>query len=145
MQMFAPPFIVEHKRKGKRADGVRYEKKVHREFLERYPGYLPSAWFEYTDAEGRKWCQPDGLIFDPWRGRLTIIEVKYQHTEKAWEQLFQLYLPVCSALFAGTYQLACVEVCRWFDCATLCPETPSMCDEPNRARPGRFNVHIFRS
>lgn len=146
MQSDAPLFIDESERRyGRRAEGIRYERKVHEEFLKRYPGYLPSQWFSYADAEGDdKWCQTDGLIIDPWRGRMVIVECKLQHTADAEKQLFRIYLPVLRALFAGTYELACCEVVSWFDCATLTARRPKLCEEPLNAERGSFNVHIWR-
>lgn len=145
MQVEAPPFIVEEKRRGKRAQGILYENRVHDEFLERYPGYIPSVWFHYADSESDgKWCQTDGLIIDPKEGRITIVEVKLQHCPQAYYQLFKTYLPVLRELFGSTYELACLEVVKWFDCATLVPRTPSMCKDPLAARLDQFNVYIWR-
>ena len=142
--MDPPAFIREHRRTGRRAEGERYERRVHREFYTRYPGYLASPWFRYVDSEGEKWCQPDGLLINPWQGQITIVEAKYQHTEKAYSQLFEIYLPVVKVIFGGIYKLACVEVVKWFDPAILCPSPPQLCKEPDLAPAGRFNVHIWR-
>jgi len=144
MQLETPPFIREHKRTGRRALGVRYERKAQAEFYERYPGFLASPWFHYQDREGDKWCQCDGLIINPWQGHLSIVEVKYQHTETAYEQLFKLYLPVVLALFGGLYRIGCVEVVKWFDPAIITPQPPMLCKDPDIAPPGKFNVHIWR-
>ena len=144
MQLEDPPFIQPHERKGRRAEGQRYERRVHQEFYVRYPGYLASPWFRFIDREGEKWCQPDGLLINPWQGHIVIVEAKYQHTEQAHRQLFDIYLPVVSVLFGGLYRIACVEVVKWFDPATLCPSPPLLCKEPDQAQPGRFNVHIWK-
>lgn len=144
MQLEAPSFVREQKRTGRRAQGMRYERLGAQEFAGRYPGYLPSPWFRYYDREGEKWCQADGLLINPWQGQISICEFKYQHTEAAHYQLFQVYLPVVAALFAGPYRIACVEVCKWFDPAILCPESPHLCKDPSVAQPGRFNVHIWK-
>jgi hypothetical protein len=145
MQHEAPPFIAEERRRGKRAQGLLYEARVHEEFGRRYPGYIPSMWFSYGDAESdEKWCQTDGLIIDPWKGRIVIVEVKLSHCAAAFYQLFKTYLPVMRELFGGTYTFACVEVVRWFDCATLVPKIPTLCKEVEHARENQFNVHIWR-
>lgn len=139
-----PSFIRNHKRVGRRAEGERYERRVHQEFYTRYPGYLASPWFRFVDQEGEKWCQPDGLLINPWRGHVVIVEAKYQHTELAYKQLFGVYLPVVSVLFGGLYKIACVEVVKWFDPAVLCSQSPQLCKEPDQAPIGRFNVHIWK-
>ena len=141
-----PPFIEDNPvRRGRRALGVRYENKLHNEFIRRYPGYLPSMWFNFADHESdSKWCQTDGLLVDPWRGRITIIEAKWQHTATAYYQLFKLYYPVVAFLFAAKYDITCCEVVKWFDPAILTPVRPIMCKEPADAKPGKFNVHIWK-
>lgn len=145
MQLETPSFIKgTEKRKGRRAQGIRYERRGHEEFLQRYPGYLPSPWFRFYDREGEKWCQVDGLLVNPWQGQITIVEFKYQHTEGAHLQLFGIYLPVVSVLFAGLYKIACCEVVKWFDPAIVCPAAPFLCKDPSVAPVGRFNVHIWR-
>lgn len=145
MQTENPPFIVEKIRRGRRAAGIIYENRVHEEFLKRYEGYLPSPWFSFLDDEGHiKWCQPDGLIIDPFEGKIVIVEAKYQHTADAHYQLFKIYLPVLRALFGGIYKLACCEVVKWFDCAVLCPVNPVLCPEPANAREAAFNVYIWK-
>lgn len=144
MQLEPPGFIRPQRHTGRRAQGVRYEKRVHQEFGERYPGYLPSPWFQYFDREGEKWCQCDGLLINPWQGQISIIEAKYQHTEVAYEQLFKIYLPVVASIFGGIYKVACVEVVKWFDPAVLCPAEPFLCKDPSTASTTRFNVHIWK-
>lgn len=139
-----PPFIKYRKKTGRRRKGEIYEQQVHEKLLQEFPCYLPSLWFHFADAEhDSKWCQPDALLLDPWRGQITIVEVKYQHTERAYIQLFDLYLPVVLAAFGSDYQVACVEVCRWYDPAVLTQVRPSLCERIERAKPSSFNVHIL--
>lgn len=139
-----PSFIRPQQRTGRRRKGELYEQAVHREFEERYPCYLASLWFRFSDSEGSfKWCQPDGLLLDPWRGQITIVEVKYQHTARAYTQLFDIYLPVVLAAFGLDYQISCLEVCRWYDPTISVPQKPALCERPDRAKPSAFNVHIL--
>ena len=142
----APPFIEANPvRRGRRALGIRYENRLHEAFGQIYPGYLPSMWFNYADSESdSKWCQTDGLIVDPWRGRIIIVEAKYQHTPTAYYQLFKLYLPVVQWLFGAQYDIICCEVVKWFDPAVLTPVRPTMCKDPANARKSHFNVHIWK-
>lgn len=145
MQMAPPGFARPRRTRGRRRLGILYEEKVHRELLERYPGYLPSPWFRFYDSEGfAKWCQCDGIIVNPWLGLISIVEVKYQHCNEAVGQLFGLYRPVVEALFAPFYRVACVEVVKWFDPAILTDRTPKLCRDPQFASPEDFNVHIWR-
>lgn len=139
-----PAFIKYHKRTGRRRKGELYEQQVHERLGASFPCYLPSMWFHFADDEGSsKWCQPDALLLDPWRGQITIVEVKYQHTERAYVQLFDIYLPVVLAAFSPLYQVACVEVCRWYDPAVLTQVRPALCERIERAKPANFNVHIL--
>lgn len=114
------------------------------QFLERtHPCYLASLWFHYSDTQGQKWCQPDGLLLDPWKGRITICEVKHQHTPKAYTQLFDIYEPVVRAAFPEYSQILCVEIVRWFDPAVSSQVRPHLCEAIQRAKPFAFNVHIL--
>lgn len=142
----APPFIdTTEVVRGRRATGIRYENRMHEEFGRRYAGYLPSMWFNFADHEhDDKWCQTDGLIVDPWRGNIIIIEAKWQHTVAAYTQLFKLYKPVVSWLFGSKYTIVCCEVVKWFDVAVLTPTRPTMCKDPVLAKPDKFNVHIWK-
>lgn len=130
--------------KGRRGLGIRYEQLVHREFVTRYPGYLPSLWFRFWDRAGEKWCQPDGLLVNPWQRILTIVEIKYSHTNDACVQLFRLYRPVVTAVFGGHYVISCCEVVKWLDPAVLTDRPWQLCKHPDLAPEGRFNVHIWR-
>jgi hypothetical protein len=143
-QFEAPPFIRPEKRSGRRRLGIIYEDRVHEHLGEKYPGYLPSPWFAFVDAEGWwKWCQPDALLIDPWQGQVTIIEVKYQHVFAAYEQLFGLYLPVVEAMFGGLYRLSCCEVVKWYEPTVITPKPVHLCADPQRAKVSQFNVHIW--
>ena len=100
---------------GSRAAGVRYEKKIHEEFLQRYPhNYLPSPWFEFQDAHGRRWCQPDGMLIDIRQGLCVIVEVKHHHTGEAWWKLQRLYLPVARQILGPDWEYRCLEVVRFY-------------------------------
>lgn len=127
--------------------GIRYERKVQEHLSNCYGDlYHPSPWF-YFETEGRRrWCQPDGLLLDPWAGRITICEVKYQHTSDAWWQLQRLYLPVISAAFPpGLWSVACLEIVKWYDPATVFPEPVALVARPDQCPPApRLGVHIWR-
>lgn len=142
-----PDFAERRTVRGRKAVGVRYERSVQEELLARHPHYVPSPWFRYRtecSAEHR-WCQPDGLHIDPLRGRITIIEVKYQHTDAAWKQLWEVYAPVVSFLFpASLWTVSCVEIVKWYDGAVSFPGRTVLLHDPfmrfDRAATG---VYIF--
>lgn len=135
--------------------GVIYERKVQAHLLERFAHlYHPSPWFTFWDSggtpgrESRRWCQPDGLLLDPWLGTIIICEIKYQHTSDAWWQLRRLYLPVVRAAFPATlWSISCLEIVKWYDPATLFPEPTVLLYDPSLRTPrlnGCIGVHIFR-
>lgn len=138
----APGFVRDIRRRGARRRGQIYEQRVHEELERRYPTYLGSLWFGFQDDEGSKWCQPDGLLLNPWKGLITILEIKYQHTPQAHEQLFDIYAPVVAAAFPE-YDLRCVEVVKWFDPFVRTQRKPHLCEDLARAKPFAFNVHIL--
>lgn len=143
-----PEFLRVTKHRGRRLLGVKFEKKAQAHLCGVYgDDYLPSQWirFRSTDNGGKiRWCQPDGIIVDKQGHALTIVEIKYSHTEVAWWQLFHLYLPVLEKLFDGYgYEFRCVELCKWFDAAIRCPQRPRLCEDLNAVKPGEFAVHIW--
>jgi len=145
----APPFAAKRQRRsGRRAQGVRYEKKVHEYLAAVYPDeYVASPWiyFQESGADRPRWCQPDGLLFDLQKGIITIVEVKYQHTSDAWWQLTQLYRPVLEKIFPLTlWQMQCVEVVKWYDPATVFPERVALLEEPTERLKSGFGVHIWK-
>jgi hypothetical protein len=143
LQLETPGFVRTTAVTGARRRGQLYEERVHREFSQRYAGYLQSPWFHFYDEQGAKWCQPDGLVINPHKGLITIVEAKLRHTNDACCSLFGLYLPVVRSLFGGFYEFECVEVCHWYDPAVLCDRVPTLCAYPDNPRRGQFNVHIY--
>lgn len=140
-----PPAIRRQKYTGKKALGVKYEKQVQAYLLDLYGDrYLESPWFRFW-VEGRpRWCQPDGLLFDFSAGRITIIEVKYQHTLKAWYQIKKLYLPVLQTLFPShLWRFNYCEIVRWYDPNTVFPE-PVLLTHDIAQVSQSFQVHIWK-
>jgi hypothetical protein len=143
----APPsFIRERRVRGRRAEGLRYERKAltHLEGLFG-EALLPSPWIKFLSRSGEKvrWCQPDALLLQVAKQELVIIEVKYQHCPEAWYQLFTIYLPVVRVLFPG-WKVRVVEMCKWFDVATVTPQLPRLCEDITKAKMGELNVHIWK-
>jgi hypothetical protein len=137
MSLAAPPFLRKRKYKGRKAEGIRYERKVQEHLSFEYPeSYLPSPWFQFK-KEGTDrflWCQPDGII----------IEIKHSHTSDAWWQTRRLYMPVMAVAFdQELWTIQVCEVVRWYDAATAFPEPIELASEPNRPS-SKFKVHICR-
>jgi hypothetical protein len=109
---------------------------------ERFAGaYLPSPWIRFTDASGKHWCQPDGLLDTPHN--LVIVEFKYQHTVDAWQQLRLLYEPVVQVLHPGR-PIAVLEVVKWYDCAVEFPEPVRLVADVAEHKGNGFGVHIWK-
>jgi len=143
-----PPFIREKKRRGRRADGIRYEKRVHEYLTDLYGDfYIPSLWllFQEVGRDRPRWCQPDGLLFLPYTGQITIVECKLQHTSDAYWQLKWLYLPVIAKAFPGTHwKFGLCEVVKWYDPATQFPEPVRLRASVSDVTPFEIGVHIWR-
>lgn len=143
-----PPFLRERKRRGRKADGIRYEKRVHGYLARRFGWmYLASPWLRFlsADAERWRWCQPDGLIIDPLGGRITLVEVKFQHTSDAWWQTRELYLPVLKVILPpALWSYSVVEVTRWYDPAVKVPDRVVLTEDLMHLREREFGVHIWR-
>lgn len=141
-----PPFIFEHAkqhRSAAQAKGIRYEVRAHHHFSELHGVfYLPSQWYEFNTRDGPRWCQTDGLIFEPHLGLIVVLEMKYNHSSLSWWQLFELYLPVVRRAFSKNWTLAGCEIVKWFDPAVKGPAPTRLCRDPLTARSNQWNVHI---
>ena len=144
---FSPaPHLRKKRYTGRRLEGVRYEKKVHEHLSMLFPDtYVQSPWLKFFPAGGCwRWCQPDALVVDTKRGRITIVEVKYQHTSDAWFQVKQLYLPVLQSIFPPhLWEYDFCEVVKWYDPDTVFPEPVVLAHEVDM-RHKHFKVHIYK-
>jgi len=142
-----PPFIRTRRYRGRRADGVRYERLVQAHLLGEYPQtYVAGPWLHFRSESSDKWrwCQPDGLLIDVERGIITCVEVKYSHTANAWWQTRELYLPVLAHLFPiPLWRLQVCEVVKWYDPSVVFPEQVELAAEVGRPSE-KFKVHICR-
>lgn len=97
--------------------GMRYERKVHEHFAGLWgEAYERSPVFSFFDANGKRFCIPDGILRIP--SGVIVFEIKFQHMPEAWWQLEQLYKPVVNAVERSVYL---VEVCRSYDPAVPFP------------------------
>ena len=142
-----PPFIqVAPRRSAAQMRGIRYEDRVHEHLNEAFGlRYVRSPWIQFA-VTGRqpRWCQPDGFIIFPELGKIIVVEVKYNHTAKAYEQLFHLYAPVIRRIFGPGWRVACCEIVKWFDPAVVCPEPAVLREYIEHAKVGEFAVHIWK-
>ena len=96
--------------------------------------------------QGRiRYCQYDALLVLPDRGVLVIVEVKYSHTADAYWQLEHVYVPVLRSFLGPSHawQIATVEVVKWFDPSTAFPCKVTLCEDVGQVRVNAFNVHIL--
>ena len=143
----APPFIRNPPQRGRRAEGIRYERKVQTHLSELYNDYVASPWFIFKELGTYKtrWCQPDGLLFNTHRGQITIMECKLRHTAEAWWQMKWLYLPVIAKAFPpDLWRYGMCEVVKWYDPATPFPEETRFKATLAETRPGEIGVHIYK-
>lgn len=145
----SPHFPTQHKRTGRRLQGVKYEAKVQEMLIAKFTGnYLPSPWLYFKGSSGVHWCQPDGLLFDVQNGIITIIEVKYQHTTDAWWQVRRLYEPVLREIFSEMlWDFRMLEIVKWYDPDVRWPEPLRLVSEVEHAANLDFDttgVHIWK-
>lgn len=150
---FNPPFnLVKPKRRtGRKADGLRYERKVQERLTGLYPDqYVESPWLRFRERNCQRYrlCQPDGLLIDIRRGKITIVEIKLSHTAYAWWQTRQLYEPVVKALFGnsenpGRWKFAICEIVKWYDPDVVFPERYTLISDPCGVLPDHIGVHIW--
>lgn len=140
-----PPELKKRRYTGRRLQGIRYERAVHEHLQWRYgQWYLASPWIKFF-ADGRwRWCQPDGLLFQPELGKITIVEIKYQHTIDAWWQIRHLYQPVLEFMMPpALWKYEVCEIVKWYDPAITFPERIVLANEVDMPHP-QFKVHIWK-
>ena len=141
----APEFALHRPRRtGARRLGQKYESRAQAHFQSQYgERYLANPWIKYQNETGLRWCQPDGLLFDIVNGRIVIVEIKYNHTSDAWWQLRHLYVPIVQVLFSD-FEIRICEVCKWYDCAVVFPESITLMRAIEYAQADVYNLHIWR-
>lgn len=142
-----PPTFKRKRTGGRKIQGLKYEKRVHEHFQGIYGDfYLPSPWFMFRERKSTqvRYCQPDALLFDYDLGRITIVEVKYQHVEMSWWQLHKLYAPIVKQVFGDKWIPHFVSVVKWYDPAIPYPEEVRLCKTLDEAPALGTGVHIWR-
>ena len=144
---YKPSFIKRRKPKGRKAQGVRYEKRAHEHFNELFGDrYINSQWFQFKEPDTKaRYCEIDGLLIRPKQGTIIILEMKYNHTSDAWWQTRRLYEPIIKFLFPEQlWEVAICEVVKWFDPATKFPEDLQMVKDIRDVQTGKFGLHIWK-
>ena len=144
-----PPFVKKRRRRGRKGVGLRYEAKVQKYFLDKYGyEYVPGPWFRYTVKHRPKvinYAQPDGLLIQPRRGTVTIVEIKYNHCSESYFQLVDKYLPLVSFLFGkDQWKFPLVEVVKWYDRDTQYPASIRLREDIDFGSTTEIGVHICR-
>ena len=141
----APSFVQNIRRtKGSKRAGQLFEQRVHRRFLKEWRGqYVNGPWIRFEGPQcGTRHCQPDGLLFDPWAGRIVVVECKISHTYRAWDQINRLYMPVVQAMFPD-WEVAGVEVFKFFNHGEPYQEKPVVVWDLGAVKGGGNNIMRF--
>lgn len=161
-----PSFLNLHKRKqikGRRKQGINYEAKAQEYLIKEIENkngnetkallnllnfqYIKSPWLVYKLGSDPKqvmrYCQPDGLIINGDEKRITIVEIKLQHTSDSWWQTRQLYEPICKQIYPY-HSFSILELVCWLDPNVAFPETFRYASNVFDVAKGDFGVHIYR-
>lgn len=92
-----PRTIPKTRATGTRAAGLAYERRLAKAICAEHPLAFSSQWYEYEDAAGPGFCQPDIVI--PGKDFVTVIEVKLSAQESAWLQARALYKPILEMVY----------------------------------------------
>lgn len=104
--------------------GLRYERDVQEWLGSVLRYYEPGPWFEYSDATGKHWCQPDGVMKDDSSSTLYIFEIKRRWCVEGWWQLCRKYAPVLWIAYRPR-RIICIGVCGSCDLSgTATPTRP---------------------
>jgi hypothetical protein len=95
--------------------GLRYERKAKAYLASLYPGFVSGPWLSYRRMADhqKRFCQPDGYVFEADSGLLTIFEIKLRWCAEAANQL-RLYR-ACLASLLHPRSVRCACVTRSFD------------------------------
>ena len=125
---------------------MKYEERAQQHLEALYgKAYVAAPWFQYQEVgETRvRYCQPDGLLFEPSLRRVVIVEIKLKHTEKAWWQLRQKYGPLIQHVFPWM-EIAYCEVVQWFDLDIPFPELVELRPAVRMSQPDEIQVTIWK-
>jgi hypothetical protein len=109
------PFPEVRRRKGPKAEGQRYEKKLARKLSLEFPTDQKffNQWIEYADVAGRGFAQPDAIVLLPEK-RALLIECKLRRCADGPIQLQNVYLPLVQKLWPGR-RWWCVNAVKYWE------------------------------
>lgn len=139
----------EPKLKGRAAEGLRYQKKVHSELAELAPqGDLKaSPWIRFSDTYGTHWCQPDHVL-EAW-DRVIVAESKLslRRLDTAVSQLSRLYKPCLEYLFPRKPIIMVVAFKHWIkgdeDPVPMIDELQDLMSAPPKAYTKPYGWHFL--
>lgn len=140
-----PPGIANtSKMRGSRRAGISFERKVGERLNSLFhEGAWGDVWIGYESSKKTSYCSPDFIVIDVILGLITVVECKLTHTDDAYYQLNNLYIPVVKKLFPG-FEVRGVEVCKNFDRSTRYPVTPNIVSDFKGDWLGGSNVMVMR-
>lgn len=91
----------EPKLRGRAADGIRFQKRVHEllQPLEAQCTLYQGQWIKYADAEGPGWCQVDSLAVNCRRVIVVESKLSLRRHDTGVRQLSKLYAPILRHIF----------------------------------------------
>lgn len=146
-----PSFIKSKKKRDRLSPasklGLKYQKEVQnalcREFSDSKYRLYTNQWFEYFDEYNiSRFCEMDAFLISPGQKKLYLFEIKYKHSEIAYYQLHNLYMPVIRAWKPGI-TIHPIELVRWYDSSTPYPTSITLCRYPLLSSANNFNVKIW--
>lgn len=98
------------RRKGAKARGLAYERKLGLFLSKKYPSATHlGEWFHFLDANGSGYAQPDAYVVFP--SLVVAFECKLTQTVRAELQLRELYLPLLAHVYSRP--VVGVQVCKY--------------------------------
>lgn len=92
-----PKGLPRSRPRGSKAAGLAYERKLARAIVAEHPLAFHGQWYEFEDASGHGFCQPDIVI--PQKDFVVCVEVKLSAQDSAWLQARGLYKPILEYVY----------------------------------------------
>jgi hypothetical protein len=110
------PFGPQRAKRGSKGRGLAYERAVGAALPRAATPWEFNPWFEFLDANGKGFAQPDYILLGP--REVFLLECKLTDTPEAYEQINFLYRPILEHVFA--LPVRGVVVCK-----NLAPHSPA--------------------